>query len=59
MSYNNISQLHKPEPADLLEQVLKAGAQKLLAQAIESEIQQLLADHMNLITPRRKIRFST
>jgi putative transposase len=54
MSDNNISQPHKPEPTDLLQQVLNAGAQKLLAQAIESEVQQLLADHKNLIIPEGK-----
>ena len=54
MSDDNISQLHKPEPTDLLQEVLKAGAQKLLAQAIESEVQQLLMDHSELITTEGK-----
>ena len=43
MTDNNVSQLHKPEPVDILQQVLKQGAQELLAKAIEVEVQQLLA----------------
>jgi putative transposase len=55
MSDHNISQLHKLEPTDLLQQVLKQGAQQLLAQAIEAEVQQLLADHKGLLTEDGKI----
>jgi len=54
MSDNNISQLHKPEPIDLLQQALKQGAQQLLAQAIESEVQQLLSDHKGLVSAEGK-----
>lgn len=43
MTDDNISQLHKPEPVDILQHVLKQGAQQLLAKAIEEEVQQLLA----------------
>jgi putative transposase len=50
MSHHYISQLHKPEPTDLLQQVLKQGAQQLLAQAIEAVVQQLLVDHKGLLT---------
>jgi len=50
MTDNNISSLHKPEPIDLLQQVLKQGAQQLLAKAIESEVQLLLETHNTLIT---------
>ncbi|MEI8633438.1 hypothetical protein P4S72_18090 [Vibrio sp. PP-XX7] len=41
MADNNVTQLHKPE--NLLNELLKQGAQRLLAQAIEAEVQELLA----------------
>ena len=50
MTDNNVSQLHKPEPIDILQQVLKQGAQELLAKAIEVEVQQLLATNQSLLT---------
>lgn len=50
MTDTNISQLHKPEPIDVLQQVLKQGAQQLLAKAIESEVQELLAAHHSTVT---------
>ena len=54
MTDNNVSQLHKPEPIDILQQVLKQGAQELLAKAIEVEVQQLLAANQSLITQNGK-----
>jgi putative transposase len=54
MTDNNISQLHKPEPIDLLQQVLKQGAQQLLAKAIETEVQLLLDANKSLMTNEGK-----
>ena len=54
MTDNNVSQLHKPEPIDIFQQVLKQGAQELLAKAIEAEVQQLLAANQSLITQNGK-----
>jgi transposase-like protein len=54
MTDNNISQLHKPEPIDVLQQVLKQGAQQLLAQAIETEVQLLLDTNKSLLTSEGK-----
>ncbi len=50
MTDNNISQLHKPEPIDFLQHVLKQGAQQLLAKAIEAEVTLLLEDNNSLMT---------
>ena len=50
MTDNNVSQLHKPEPIDILQKVLKQGAQELLAKAIEVEVQHLLATNQSLLT---------
>ncbi|CAM3537350.1 Transposase, Mutator family [Vibrio aerogenes CECT 7868] len=46
MGDNNVTQLHKPE--NLLNELLKQGAQQLLAQAIEAEVQELLAQFETL-----------
>jgi len=46
MADNNVTQLHKPE--NLLNELLKQGAQQLLAQAIEAEVQELLAQFETL-----------
>jgi putative transposase len=54
MTDNNISPLHKPEPIDLLQQVLKQGAQQLLAKAIETEVQLLLEANRELVTTKGK-----
>lgn len=50
MTDNNVSQLHKPEPIDVLQQVLKQGAQQLLAKAIETEVQLLLESNRSLVS---------
>lgn len=50
MTDNNVSPLHTPAPIDMLQQVLKQGAQQLLAQAIETEVQQLLEQMANVTT---------
>lgn len=50
MTDTNISQLHKPEPIDFLQQVLKQGAQQLLAKAIETEVQVLLETNYSLMS---------
>ena len=55
MTDHNISQLHKPEPIDLLQQVLKQGAQQLLAKAIETEVQVLLEANHSLMTADGKV----
>ncbi len=52
---NNISHLHTPEPIDLLQQVLKQGAQQLLAKAIETEVQLLLEANSELVTSEGKM----
>ena len=44
MTDGNIFELNTPAP-DALGQVLKQGAQRLLAQAIEAEVAALLAQH--------------
>ncbi|MDA9004034.1 IS256 family transposase [bacterium] len=54
MTNDNISQLHKPEPIDHLQQVLKQGAQPLLAKAIEAEVEQRLDSHKSLVTDEGK-----
>lgn len=41
MTNDNVTELHQPE--DLLNALLKQGAQQSLAQAIETEVQKLLA----------------
>jgi transposase-like protein len=46
MADNNVTALHKPE--NPLNELLKQGAQQLLAQAIEAEVQQLLAQFETL-----------
>lgn len=43
MDNTNVTELHKPE--NMLNELLKQGAQQLLAQAIEAEIQALLEQH--------------
>lgn len=43
MANNNVTELHKPE--NPLNELLKQGAQELLAKAIEAELQSLLADY--------------
>lgn len=45
MTDSNIISLKKPEAPDPLEIILKKGAQQLLAQAIEAEVAEFLAQH--------------
>ena len=49
MSDDKVIQLHEPVK-DALAEILKAGAQKLLAQAVEAELQELLSNHTHLQT---------
>lgn len=49
MKDNNIVALHTPAQ-DALSEILKTGAQKLLAQAVEAELELLLADYKPLVT---------
>ena len=49
MKDNNIVRLHSPAQGALSE-ILSVGAQKLLAQAVEAEIEQLLAQYKGLET---------
>lgn len=50
MAKDNIVALHPPESGDLLQQVLREGACKLLAAAIESEVKAFLEQHKDLKT---------
>ena len=50
MSKNNVFELKKPEPivADQLTDILRQGARKLLAQALEAEIEQFISQYVEL-----------
>ena len=50
MHNDNVIALAKPEPKDALQEVLKQGAQQLLMQAVEAELQTLLNEHRSLTT---------
>ena len=50
MTNDNVIPLSKPEQTDLLQEVLKRGAQALLAKAIEAEVSALLEAHSSLKT---------
>lgn len=58
MDKNNVVELKKPEVAeDQLTELLRKGAQKLLAQAIEAEVESFLSDHSShsLADGRRRV----
>ena len=49
MSKSNVVSLEKPEtPRDALTEVLRAGAQRLLAEAVEAEVESFLAEYGGL-----------
>ena len=50
MSDDKVIALNTPENMDALQEVLKQGARKLLEQAIEAELAELLEKHTNLVT---------
>lgn len=50
MKHDNVVSLHKPV-GDVLTELLKTGAQKLLAQAVEAEVAELLAQYQDVTTP--------
>ena len=50
MTNDNVIPLSKPEQTNLLQEVLKRGAQALLAKAIEAEVSALLEAHSSLKT---------
>ena len=45
MADTNIFELHAPPPEDTLSEVLRRGAQQLLAKAVEAELAALLAKY--------------
>ncbi|MBL4869070.1 MAG: hypothetical protein JKY67_22120 [Pseudomonadales bacterium] len=51
MTDNNVVSLHAPAQ-DALTEILKAGAQKLLAQAIEAEVESFLASYHERLSDR-------
>jgi len=50
MSKNNVFEMKKPEPivVDQLTEILHQGARKLLAQALEAEIEQFISQYAGL-----------
>ena len=54
MNHDNVITLEKPSLTDALQQVLKTGAQQLLQQAIELEVQELLDANRSLTTDNGK-----
>ena len=54
MTHDNVTRLEKPEPLDHLQELLREGARKMLASAIETEIQSFLNEHRALKTPGDK-----
>ncbi len=46
---SNAGHVGMPAPADPLTEVLRHGAQRLLAQAVEVEVEQRIADHAHLL----------
>lgn len=50
MHNDNVVALARPVPQDALQEVLKQGAQQLLMQAVEAELQTLLSEHRTLTT---------
>ncbi|MCL7423478.1 MAG: IS256 family transposase, partial [Methylobacter sp.] len=54
MTDSNIINLNKPEQNDPLQEVLREGARKLLAAAIEAEVAAFLTQHSGLKTNEDK-----
>jgi putative transposase len=54
MTHNNVITLNKPEQSDPLQEVLREGARKLLAAAIEAEVAAFIAQHSALKTDADK-----
>jgi len=54
MTDNNVINLNKPEQNDPLQEVLREGARKLLAAAIEAEVAAFLSQHSGLKTDEHK-----
>ena len=54
MSENNVIELKMPETAqDMLTEVIRSGAKKLLAAAINAEVEEFLAIHQKLMEDGR------
>ncbi len=49
MKDDNVVALHTPAQ-DVLSEILKTGAQNLLAQAVEAEVEALLTDYQSMRT---------
>jgi putative transposase len=54
MTDNNVVHLNKPEQNDPLQEVLREGARKMLAAAIEAEVAAFIAQHSALKTDADK-----
>jgi putative transposase len=54
MTDSNVITLNKPEQNDPLQEVLREGARKLLATAIEAEVAAFIAQHRALKTDEHK-----
>jgi transposase-like protein len=50
MTNSNVITLNKPEQSDPLQELLKEGARKMLASAIEAEVAEFIKQHSPLIT---------
>ena len=59
MNKDNVIAFEKPEEFqhDLLTEVLRQGAQRLLASAVEAEVQEFLVEHGDLKVDKNKARF--
>jgi putative transposase len=52
MTHSNVITLDKPEQNDLLQEVLREGARKMLAAAIKAEVAAFIAQHGALKTDK-------
>ncbi len=55
MTNNNVIPLNKPEEIDPLQEILQEGARKLLASAVEAEIEYFLAQHNSETTDKATV----
>ncbi len=55
MTNNNVIPLNKPEEIDPLQEILQAGTRKLLASAVEAEIDHFLAQHNSETTEKATV----
>ena len=55
MTNTNVIPLNKPAEIDLLQEILQEGARKLLASAVEAEIEHFLAQHNSETTDKATV----